>query len=83
MSAAGAGNPSYVAAVLTLYLDLPDTPLRPSPLDQSLASKLHQQAVPLALVESALAARYSATGSPGLPNFLRFRRFGHLPISCR
>ena len=54
MSAAGAGNPGYVAVVLTLYLDLPDTPLRPSPLDQSLANKLHQQAVPLALVESAL-----------------------------
>jgi len=44
----------YVAAVLTLYLDLPDTPLRPSPLDQSLAHKLHEQAVPLPLVESAL-----------------------------
>jgi hypothetical protein len=45
---------AYVATVLSLYLDLPDTPLRPSPLDQSLASKLHQQAVPLPLVESAL-----------------------------
>ena len=54
MSAADAGNPTYVAAVLTLYLDLPDTPLRPSPLDQSLANRLHQQEVPLKLVESAL-----------------------------
>jgi hypothetical protein len=45
---------AYVAAVLTLYLDLPDTPLRPSPLDQSLARKLHEQAVPLSLVEAAL-----------------------------
>jgi hypothetical protein len=54
MSSAGAGNPTYVAAVLTLYLDLPDTPLRPSPLDQALANRLHQQAVPLVLVESAL-----------------------------
>ena len=45
---------AYVAAVLALYLDLPDTPLRPSPLDQSLARKLHDQAVPLPLVESAL-----------------------------
>lgn len=44
----------YVAAVLTLYLDLPDTPLRPSRLDQSLACKLHEQAVPLLLIESAL-----------------------------
>jgi hypothetical protein len=54
MTPAGAGSPAYIATVLTLYLDLPDTPLRPSPVDQSLASRLHQQAVPLPLVESAL-----------------------------
>ena len=54
MSVVGDGNSGYVAAVLTLYRDLPDTPLRPSPLDQSLANRLHQQAVPLPLVESAL-----------------------------
>src|SRR5258708_37239555 len=54
MTPAGAEDPTYVAAVLTLYLDLPDTPLRPSPLDQSLANRLYQQAVPLKLVESAL-----------------------------
>ena len=33
-----ASGPAYVAAVLMFYLDLPDTPLRPSPQDQSLAS---------------------------------------------
>ena len=38
MTPAGAGSPAYVAAVLTLYLDLPDTPLRPNPVDQSLAT---------------------------------------------
>jgi hypothetical protein len=54
MTAPGAEDPAYVAAVLTLYLDLPDTPLRPSPLDQALARRLQQQAVPLVLVESAL-----------------------------
>ena len=54
MTPAGAGSPAYIAAVLTLYLDLPDTPLRPSPVDHSLASGLHQQAVSLQLVESAL-----------------------------
>jgi hypothetical protein len=32
----------YVAAVLTLNADLPDTPLRPSPMDQSDAHKLYQ-----------------------------------------
>jgi hypothetical protein len=54
MTPAGAEEPAYIAAVLTLYADLPDTPLRPSPTDQLLARKLHQQAVLLSLVESAL-----------------------------
>ena len=49
-----AAGPAYVATVLMLYLDLPDTPLRPSPQDQSLALKLHEQGVPLSLVEAAL-----------------------------
>lgn len=44
----------YVATVVTHYADLPDTPLRPSLMDQSLARKLHSETVPLALVESAL-----------------------------
>jgi hypothetical protein len=45
---------TYVASLLILYADLPDTPWRPSPLDQWLARKLHQEAIPLPLVESAL-----------------------------
>lgn len=45
---------AYIAAVLTLYVDLPDTPLRASAQDQWLARRLHQQGVPLSLVESAL-----------------------------
>jgi hypothetical protein len=49
-----AAEPAYVAAVLMLYIDLPDTPLRPSPPDQALARRLYQQAVPLPLVETAL-----------------------------
>ena len=44
----------YVAAVVALYSDLPDTPLRPSLTDQALARKLCQDAVPLIVVESAL-----------------------------
>lgn len=47
-------EPAYIAAVLMLYADLPDTPLRPSPQDQSLARRLHRHGVPLAVVESAL-----------------------------
>jgi hypothetical protein len=46
--------PAYIAAVLTLYIDLPDTPLRASPQDQWLARRLYEQEVPLSLVESAL-----------------------------
>lgn len=49
-----AAGPAYVAAVLTLYVDLPDTPLRASAQDLWLARKLYKQGVPLSLVESAL-----------------------------
>jgi hypothetical protein len=45
---------AYIAAVLVLYADLPDTPIRPSPQDQALARRLYDQGVPLSLVESAL-----------------------------
>lgn len=54
MSTGDTGETTYVASVLILYADLPDTPWRPSPTDQSLARKLHQEAIPLPLVESAL-----------------------------
>ena len=49
-----AADPAYVAAILTLYVDLPDTPLRASAQDQWLARKLYEQGIPLSLVESAL-----------------------------
>lgn len=54
MSTGDVEEATYVASVLILYADLPDTPWRPSPMDQSLARKLHQEAIPLPLVESAL-----------------------------
>jgi hypothetical protein len=47
-------DPTYVAAVLILYADLPDTPQRAGPRDQWLARKLNDDGVPLTLVESAL-----------------------------
>jgi len=83
MTAPGNGNRAYVAALLTLYLDLPDTPLRPSPVDQSLASRLQQQAVPLPLVESALLLatlrRLSRTADlPPLPKIRSLAYF--LPV---
>jgi hypothetical protein len=47
-------GPAYVAAVLNLYVDLPDTPVRAGAHDQWLATKLYEQQVPLPHVESAL-----------------------------
>jgi hypothetical protein len=45
---------TYVAALIMLYIDLPETPLRPGRQDQSTAHKLYQQGVPLSLAEGAL-----------------------------
>ena len=48
-------NPAlYVSSVLTLYVDLPDTPLRASASDQWLAHRFHADGVPLRVVETAL-----------------------------
>lgn len=63
---------AYIGAVLVLYVDLPDTPMRYSPTDLALARKLHQEGVPLMLVESAflLASLRRLTrpsNSPPLP----------------
>ena len=44
----------YVAAVLTLYVELPDTPLRASVPDQRLARLWFDRGVPLDVVETAL-----------------------------
>jgi hypothetical protein len=45
---------AYIAAVLTLYVDLPDTPLRASVSDQWLARRFHDDGVPLHALETAL-----------------------------
>ena len=48
-------NPAlYVAAVLALYADLPDTPLRASVPDQRQARIWFDRGVPLEVVETAL-----------------------------
>lgn len=45
---------SYVASVVTLYLEMPDTPMRVSASDQWLARHFHQDGVSLETVETAL-----------------------------
>jgi hypothetical protein len=45
---------AYVAAVITLYMDMPDTPMRISASDQWLAGHFYQDGVPLETVETAL-----------------------------
>ena len=45
---------TYVAAVLILYAELPETPLRASVQDQWQARRLYGRGVPLRVVESAL-----------------------------
>ena len=45
---------SYVASVLTSYIEMPDTPMRVSVSDQWLARYFHQEGVPLETVETAL-----------------------------
>jgi len=50
-----ASNPSlYVSSVLTLYVDLPDTPLRANAQDQRQARNWFDRGVSLSVVETAL-----------------------------
>jgi hypothetical protein len=45
---------AYVTTVVTLYMDMPDTPMRISASDQWLARHFYQDGVPLETVETAL-----------------------------
>ncbi|MGA7886269.1 MAG: hypothetical protein WCA44_11045 [Acidobacteriaceae bacterium] len=45
---------AYVASVVTLYLEMPDTPIRVSASDQWLARHFHQDGLPLETIETAL-----------------------------
>ena len=44
----------YLAAVMKLYLELPETPSRAGPHDRNTAIEMHQRGVTLSTVESAL-----------------------------
>jgi hypothetical protein len=50
----GGDAATYIAAVLLLYVELPDTPLRAGVQDQRQARRLHERGIPLRLVESAM-----------------------------
>ena len=52
-AAADSDPANYVATVLILYVELPETPMRASVQDQWQARRLHDRGVPLRVVESA------------------------------
>lgn len=66
-------NPAlYIAAVLTLYVDLPDTPLRASVPDQRQARTWFDRGVLIEVVETALLLaslrrKVRPAGAPPLP----------------
>jgi hypothetical protein len=49
-----AESSSYLTSVMTLYLQLPETPMRASLADQALARRLDKDGVSLEIVEAAL-----------------------------
>src|SRR6266567_7636409 len=53
-SAPESDSAAYVAAVIMLYVELPETPLSASLQDHRQARRLHDRGIPLQLVESAL-----------------------------
>jgi hypothetical protein len=69
----------YTSAVLTLYLDLPDTPLRTNAQDQRLAHRFFKDGVPLALVETALllASLRRLCRPAGVPPLPRIRSLAY------
>jgi len=44
----------YLTSVITIYLQMPETPMRASLSDQALACRLEKDGVPLEIVEAAL-----------------------------
>jgi hypothetical protein len=74
---------AYIASVLALFADLPDTPSRPSPMDESLSRRFHQEQIPLPLIESAflLATLRRRTRPDDLPPLPRIRSLAYfLPV---
>lgn len=75
-------NPTlYVAEVLTLYVDLPDTPLRASVPDQRQARIWFDRSVPLEVVETALllASLRRLVRPAEVPTLPRVRSLAYFP----
>jgi hypothetical protein len=73
----------YAAAALKLYLQLPETPLRPSDNDRRTAEMLYARGIRLATIESALlmASIRRLVRSPDLPPLSPIRSLAYfLPV---
>ena len=73
-------NPAlYVSSVLTLYVDLPDTPLRANTQDQRQARSWYDRGVPLSVVETSLllASLRRLARPPGVPPLPRIRSLAY------
>jgi len=73
-------NPAlYVSTVLTLYLDLPDTPLRTSVSDQRQARMWFDRGIPIPVIETALllACLRRATRPSDVPPLPRVRSLAY------
>ncbi len=71
----------YVAAVLTVYVDLPDTPLRASVADQRQARIWFDRGVPLEALETAflLACLRPTVRPTDVPSLPRIRSLAYFP----
>lgn len=69
----------YIAAVVALYVDMPDTPLRANVSDHWLARRFHADGVPLHVVETALllASLRRLIRPPDLPPLPRIRSLAY------
>jgi hypothetical protein len=73
----------YLTAILTLYLNLAETPSRASANDRKSAAELHARGIPLATVESAflLASVRRLARSPDMPPLSPIRSLAYfLPV---
>lgn len=76
-------NPGYVDKVLSWYINLPDTPPRPSRYDRALAIEWCRRQIPLAVLDTAflLATARRHLRDPSLPPLASIRSLHYfLPV---